>query len=236
MQPGIHSAATFGTVPPRSSYEPPDLTAAQAFDWSARLSLDVVRAHTKTNEIPTVTDEQLSLYRAVAIETAEKYTGLLLKGQRTITEPIEGPATPKPGRATYKHCLRYPVADGLVYLYGAIRHTFRVPPGSQTIHVPIQTGYLDLSNCCNPCSPGHHLNAGLMAAYLAGYASPDEVPDGVMHGCLLWVAWALQHPGDELVTATGNPKIVGGIQQGTNNIAMASGALEQWRLYNDSAI
>ena len=77
-------------VPQSPSNTEPPLQEGEtaAFDWSTRLSLDVIRSHTKTDDIPGVTDEQLALYRAAAIEAAERYTGLLLAGQRTITEPI----------------------------------------------------------------------------------------------------------------------------------------------------
>ena len=98
--------------------EPPIPEGTTAFDWSARLSIDAIRSHCKLDDVPGVTDEQLALYRAAAIEAAEKYTGLSLAGQRTVTEPIQGPAHPKPGKMSYKFTLKYPVADGMVYLYG----------------------------------------------------------------------------------------------------------------------
>jgi hypothetical protein len=89
-------------------------TETIAFDWIARLSIEAIRSHTKTDDIPGVTEQQLILYRAAAIEAAERYTGLLLAGSRTITEPIQGPRHPKPGKFTYRHDLKYPSADGYV--------------------------------------------------------------------------------------------------------------------------
>jgi hypothetical protein len=38
----------------------------------------------------------------------------------------------------------------------------QVSRGSRVIQVPIRTGIIDLSNCCDPCAE-HHLNAGMMA-------------------------------------------------------------------------
>jgi hypothetical protein len=235
----------FRDVPPRDPHVPPQTAIPAAFDWSARLSIDMIRSHTKTDDTPTVDNAQIDLYREAAIEAAEKYTALLLRGQQTIMEPIQSSVAPRHDRAahlygfiakpTYKHTLRYSVADGLVYLYGSVRHTFHVPPGSRTIHVPVVTGYLDLSNCCDPCA-SHHMNAGLMAMYLAGFSCPDAVPSGVVVGCLQFIAWCIEHPGDMLVTVMNKARLSSSGVQGTNNIALASGALEQWRLYDNEAL
>jgi|EndMetStandDraft_9_1072997.scaffolds.fasta_scaffold10603_2 hypothetical protein len=234
---------TFGQVPPPPQpgrpFEPDEVTK---FNWSDRLSIDAIRAHTKTDDIPGVTDEQLELYRQASLEAAEMFTGLLLAGQRTVIEPIEGPPAPKPGRMYYLHTLQYPVADGIVYLYGgssaADNRAFTVKPGSRTIKVPIATGFIDLSCPCHPCSTGHHLNGGMMAAYRAGFNCPADVPAGVVIGCLQYIAWIVEHPGDELMTQRNrkdNSTKIGGVS-GSNNIAMVSGALESWRLYDNEAI
>jgi hypothetical protein len=85
-------------VPPEQSSTPPIPEGpATVFDWSARLSIEAVRQHCKLDDTPGVADGQLILYRAAAIEAAERYTGLLLAGQRTVTEPIQGPSRPRPG-------------------------------------------------------------------------------------------------------------------------------------------
>lgn len=237
-------------VPP-PPVQPPPFGAGQstAFDWSERLSIDVIRNHTKTDDIPAVTDEQLALYRAAALEAAEFFTGQLLSGQRTMTEPVEAAPPSKVSKAaslshqalSYRYELRYPVADGLVYLYGGSHpsdnRVFRVAAGSRVIRVPITTGLVDTSNCCDPCA-NHQYNSGLMAAYKAGYESPDKVPAGIVLGCLQFIAWVVEHPGDELVTQRNrkdNSTKVGGVS-GSNNIAMVSGALETWRLYDEGAI
>jgi hypothetical protein len=219
------------SIPKPDPYAPPIPETEETFDWGGRLSLDMIRQHTKTGDTVTVTDEQLILYRAAAIEAAQLYTGFLLTGQRTVTEPIQGPPRSRPGKWTYKYTLKYPVADGMVYLYGAARHTFMVPPGSRVIDVPIRTGYLDLSNCCDPCS-SHFMNAGMMAAYLAGFSSPAAVPTSVVLGCLQYIAWVVEHPGDELLTMRNKEMSFSstGIQ-GSNNIALVSGALETWRVF-----
>jgi hypothetical protein len=96
-------------------------------------------------------------------------------------------------------------------------------------------GYLDLSNCCNPCSP--MMNDGLVAMYKAGYPSIADVPGGIVLGILQFLAWIVEHPGDELLTMRNRLDARGGAGvYGTNNIAMASGAIETWRIYDNEAI
>jgi hypothetical protein len=71
-------------------------------------------------------------------------TGLLFAGQRTVTDPIQGPAAPRPGKLTYRHKLRYPSAEGVIWLYGGIdNRRFNVRPGAHSINVPIFTGFID---------------------------------------------------------------------------------------------
>jgi hypothetical protein len=222
----------------RPPIEPDRLTK---FGWDKLLSMDMIRQHTKTDDVPGVTDDQLELYRASSIEAAELYTGMLLAGQRTVVEPVQGSPSQRPGKLTYKFRLRYPVADGMVYLYGgshpADNVTFTVPPGTRSIRVPVRTGLLDLSNCCDPCAT-HFLNRGMMVAYKAGFRCLEDVPRGIVVGCLQYIAWIVEHPGDELMTQRNrkdNSTKIGGVS-GSNNIAMVSGALESWRLYDNEAI
>jgi hypothetical protein len=76
------------------------------------------------------------------------------------------------------------------------------------------------------------MNAGMMAAYLAGFSSPAAVPTSVVLGCLQYIAWVVEHPGDELLTMRNKEMSFSstGIQ-GSNNIALVSGALETWRVF-----
>ncbi|TAI61585.1 hypothetical protein [Bradyrhizobium sp. Leo170] len=217
---------------------PPEAQQTIEFDWSGRLSLDTIRQHSKTDDVPGVTDEQLRLYRASAIEACERYTGLLLSGQRTVVEPVQGPASARPGKLTYRYRLQYPVADGIVYLYGspdpADNRAFRVLPGSRSIDVPIRKDYINLSNCCDPCATWH-LNGGMMIAYKAGYACVDDVPAGIVLGCLQYIAWVIEHPGDELMTQRNRIEARSVGVDGSNNVAWVSGALETWRIYDPEA-
>jgi hypothetical protein len=231
------------TVPPSPKYQPPFAAGeTKRLEWDARLSMDAIRVHIKAVDVPGVTDEQLQLYRDASIEAAEHYTGMLLACQRTVTEPIQGPAWVKYGQTTYRYVLQYPVADGIVYLYGgpspADNGAFRVKEGTRTIHVPIRTGQIDMSNCCDPCASPHHLNGGMLAAYRAGFKSVEVVPAGVVLGMLMYIAWAVEHPGDELLTQRNRVETRSGLAglQGSNNIAMVSGALELWRTFDNEAI
>lgn len=229
-----------GKMPVTDQKAPPFKVGAETMlDWDAYLSLDLIRAHTKTDDVPAVTDDQLRLYRKAAIEAAERYTGLLLAKQITVTEPLAGPRRPRPGKMTYRHTLQWPVADGRVYVYGGNtpdeNRTFMVPKNTRTINVPIRNGYLDLSNCCDPCAKWS-MNGDLLAFYRAGFACVEDVPTLVVLGCLQFVAWVIEHPGDEFLTTRNRLDAKSGGAYGSNNIAMVSGALETWRQVDPEAI
>jgi hypothetical protein len=50
-----------------------------------------------------------------------------------------------------------------------------VPIGGRRIEVPIVKDFIDLSNCCDPCS-NWNLNGGMMAAYKARFARAMTCP------------------------------------------------------------
>jgi len=57
-------------------------------------------------------------------------------------------------------------------------------------------------------------------------------------GCLQFIAWVVEHPGDELLTMRNkldSSNTAGGVH-GIANVALISGALEQWRQYDPEAI
>jgi hypothetical protein len=231
---------TISAEPPKDRFEPPlSVGKTTSFAWAERLTIDIIRQHTKTDDVPGVSDEMLELYRQAAVEAAEHYTGALLIGQKIVTEPIQGPSQLRFGKLTYKHVLKYPVSDGIVYLYGSSNangnRTMRITPNTRTLRVPIFTGFIDLSNCCDPCS-SHFLNAEMMAAYKAGYSCPADVPMGVVLGMLQFIAWVIEHPGDQLLSLRNREDSSTKGAMGTSNIALASGALETWRQYDDEAI
>jgi hypothetical protein len=230
-----------GTVPNRPLDAPPfPIGTDVRFDWEARLGIDFIRSHAKIDDIPSVTDGQLRLYRSAALESAEQYTGLLLSGTRTVTEPIEGPSRMRPYSTHYTHHLQFPVADGYVYLYGGTHVNdnivFNVLPGTRKIKVPIRKDLIDTTNCCDPCAR-HSVNGGMLAAYKAGYKSVEDVPTTAVLGMLQFISWCIEHPGDELLTQRNRVETRAGLAglQGSNNIAMISGALETWRTMDPEA-
>jgi hypothetical protein len=80
------------------------------------------------------------------------------------------------------------------------------------------------------------MNANMMAAYKAGFSCPDDVPTLVVLGCLQFITWVIQHPGDEILTVRNRRDARSEGAQGTNNIAIASGALESWRLVDFDSV
>lgn len=208
-------------------------------DLEKLLTLSLIRTHTKTDDVPHVTDEQLRLYRAAAFEAAEKYTGRIFSELRVIQEPLSRKAH-KRWRHSYTHRLRHPSADGIVYIYGAPYgqgdRQVNIGPGGREIQMPVLHGAFDDRSCCGGSGGGNQLNYGMMAMYRAGVSCAESVPSGIIVGCLKFIAWMVANPGDEIMTvrnraSQGEMGIIG-----TNNGAWASGAIEQWRIHVDGAI
>lgn len=203
------------------------------------LPMDLIRTHTKTDDIPQVTDEQLNLYRRTALEAAEQYTGFLLSGQKHITEEPRSARIRDRNRGFFTHTTQYPFATTEAYLFGSRNQgenrMLRVSPGSNTVRIPVLFDNINMENCCNPCSTSG-INLGMQLMYTAGYKCASEVPAGIILGMLKYIAWNIMHPGDEIMTVRNSTtKETSGIT-GTNNTAWASGAIEQWRQYVNGAV
>jgi hypothetical protein len=209
--------------PPQGSYEP--------FDWAGRLSMEMVREHTRTDDIPGVSDEMLKLYRQASIESAEFYTGMLLRGKKTLIETLHLPQNWS--RSFYRHQFRYQVAeDGFAYMYGrSINMSLPVVAGQQSIRIPRMAHIPDFTNCCNPCS-----TSDMKIMYWAGYSCPDKVPAGIVMGCLQYIAWMVEHPGDELLAMRNRLDASAAGVKGNSNVPLVSGALETWRQYDPECI
>lgn len=199
-------------------------------DLEQVLPLEMIREHTKTDDTPSVSDAQLSLYRQAAFEACELYTGLIFTHSKVVREPVASEY--KRGfRRVRKHRLKYAPVDGVIYLYGGgllQPVPVYVTENGREITIPILQEALDASSCCNPCSMGGE-NFGIKAMYLTGISCADDVPAIAKMGCLKYIAWAVQNPGDVIMTVrnragSGEAGIVG-----TNNGAWASGAIEEWR-------
>lgn len=210
-------------VPP---YPLPDVT----LDLEAILPLELIREHTKTDDTPSVTDTQLSLYRSAAFEACELYTGMVFTNARVVREPVASHNN-RGFRRVRKLHLRYAPIDGYVYMYGGGIYQpvqVAVQPGRKTITIPIVQEALDASSCCRPCSTGGE-NFGMSVMYRTGIVDIGKIPAIVKVGCLKYIAWAVKNPGDVLQSVRGKDSSQGQGIIGTNNGTWASGALEDWR-------
>lgn len=201
--------------------------------------ISLIRTHTKSDDVPYVTDEQLVLYRKTAFEAAEKYTGFLFTQQRAVTENVSRKSGRR-WRDSYTHRLRYPSADGRVYLYGSRdgigNRMIDIGAGERNIRIPVQSGAFDLGSCCDPCRSDRDVNYGWKVLYKAGINCKDDVPAGIVMGVLKMVAFLMMNAGDEILTVRNREQAESTGIIGTNNAAWASGAIEQWRIYVDDAI
>lgn len=213
---------------------------AGAHDLEVMLPLSMIRDHTKTNDIPSVTDTQLILYRRAAVEAAQAYTGLLLTERRSIQEAIapDGKSAYTRRRPQRKITVRHAFADPVAYIYG----TAGTPPravnvnvGSRKAIVPILHGEFEINNCCDPCGKGRYSD---MIQYSAGFQCLTQVPAVLVLGCLKYITHVMENPGDIVVaTNEAGGKASGqiGLSQSANP-AVASGAIELWRSVDGGAI
>ena len=131
--------------------------------------------------------------------------------------------------------LQYPSSDGIVYLYGNGQNPeiLHITPNSRKVKFPNRFFFSpDMSNCCNPCSVATN---GIRIMYKAGFSCAEKVPTGILLGILQFVAWTVEHPGDEVLSMRNTLSARGGALIGTNNIALVSGALESWRQFDPEA-
>lgn len=214
---------------------PPMFPESSRFDLEQLLPMALIRAHTKTNDIIRVTDEQMKLYRQAAFEAAELYTGLLLQKLHTIEEPVILPRTiVHDMRKQYKMRLKYPAGDDYVYIVGpGLREMIPAMKGKRKLIMPNLFHSHDFMACCNPCNNGSMVASTIFkAVYRTGYTCAEDIPAGIKLGMLKYIAWNVENPGDIFQSVRGNTNRGTGAQDGTNNAAWASGALEHWIMYN----
>lgn len=220
------------------THEPPASGAVAAFDMENLLPLSIVREHTKTDDIPTVTDTMLMLYRSTAFQAAEKYTGAQLTGTTTLVESVTLPNT---ASSRYRRTNTFPfmssraAGSSVAWLYG---HKNRAPVqlslvvGARRHMLPLIMYEFGLG-CCNPCADIPTMSL----LYTAGYGCEADVPDLIKLGVLKYIAHALENPGD-VVSATNE---AGGSTSGYSlstgaDPALASGAINIWRSAMGGAI
>lgn len=213
--------------------DPPILEGAK-FDREKILPLALIRQHTKSDDVVRVPDTLLSLYRDAALSAAEQYTGMLFTEQKVITQDASSKRDLTAGhrwKGSFKLRLKYPTSDGILYLYGGKGtpevHKIVTEPGAAEVVIPINHFALDMTPCCgDPC--GRPANAGRMLMYRAGFVCETDIPPQIAMGCLKYIAWQIENPGDEasgrVDQSTSNP------QAGRNNASWQSGAIEEWRI------
>lgn len=203
--------------------------ASVSHDMELVLPISMIREHTKTDDVATVSDAQLVLYRKAAVETAEEYTGLLIGSKRPITEPVLQPNVGYQ-RQTFVHNTRFSFADPLAYYFG-LRNmpttTLQVPVGAQSVILPIMSSAFGM-DCCNPC-PTVATMGQLM--YMAGYGCEADIPARFVVGALKYIAHLIENPGDMVRASDRQMTGLAG-----NNPALASGAIDIWRTIKPDAI
>lgn len=210
------------------------------FDLEELVPIELIRTHTKTDDVPHVTDEQLRLYRKTAFESAMQYSGLYLGKKVQIIEAakirVSRTGFAQHRRRHRKHKLDYPAAEPVVYVWSnnsASRTTLHIDTGTRIVLLPIHQIENPLASCCSPCGNEFDQRSTLQLMYVAGYSCVDDVPAGIVLGILKYIAWSVMRPGDELLTIRNRTSVEEGGLRGTNNAAWASGALELWMQYND---
>lgn len=213
------------------------LSAKEAWDFEKVLPLADIRVHTKTDDVPAVTDTQLRLYRKAAFEAAQEYTGLLFMGQRIITEDVTPPQVTQLWDAQnpyFTHRLQYAIAQNFLWYYGlkAMRPQ-RVPMLIGATEVKLQRQFDSFGlGCCNPCGGSH-----AKILYVAGYGCEEDLPATLLLGVLKYIAHVVENPGDVVVAQNTSGGRADGVGVGqAANPAWASGAIEMWRTLKKDAV
>ena len=219
------------------SQQPP----AQSIEEALPLSL--IRRHCKIDDYLGVPDGQLELYRSAAVEAFESYTGRMLGPVRNIRQVVAHPrwtSIVQAARGRTMCGLSHPSTDGLLLLeYGGKTQMVNITPGRMEFEWPITFAkptdvwtfpfpVAALVNQCDTCGNG----AGQPLPYVSYRTGGAALSPGVVVGCLKYIAWQYQHPGDELATVGDRyARVSSGGQQGSNNALVGSGAYAEWRRY-----
>ena len=194
-------------------------------DLDEYLPLALIRSHCKCDDTPNVTDTQLTFYRDVAFEQAELFTGKFWGGPKDIIEKVSRPQLDLIRRRTGRIRIHHIPIDGIVRLVGAgYNAIFVLDAGTTAINLSSRentwSGPGGMENCCSPCSPNQpsYTLEFPSWAYTTGVKCAKDVPAGIKLGCLMFIAWAMENPGD-----INEPDCI-----------RASGALNQWKNYKRS--
>jgi hypothetical protein len=228
----------------RVVYEQPTL---ENDDIEKILSLDLVKVHCKIDDLPGITDSQLSLYRQASLEAAELYTGRKWVRRERIEQDIKSPRFRTVAQAAIARLrveLDYLPINGIVNVYGTgsqptfwlngmimpfmrqdYYSTIKLGPNIQSFEM--QNDHMFYSAGITPnCSQfdRQFVQEGIKAVYIAG--PPEKVPAGIILGALKYIAWSIENPGDQFV-----PMVIRqvGVTTVSNDPAISSGAIDEWR-------
>lgn len=205
---------------------------AEPYDLEKILSIELIREHTKTDDVLGVTDQQLELYRKAALEAASSYTGFLLTGRKIIQEDVVLPEVSYRPRFEYEnqtgfeHKTKYLVSDNYVFYYGVRGQRparVMVKPDTNLLLLPKSHFSFGL---CHPESKGTAL-----VQYVAGFSCEENIPGAVALGALKYITHVMMNPGDntQVTNLAGTLASSGVNLEQANNPAWASGAIEIWR-------
>lgn len=184
----------------------------------ALLPLDLVRAHTKTDDVPHVTDDQLRLYRQAAFEAAQLYTGVELVGPEFITQNIP----PYEGRVRTV-MLEQPAIDGIITLSeGPSSTVLAIAPGATHVRIAPDLRFIGGGSggpgCTDTC--GSMISGGAFIRYRARKACEPSMQADVKVGCLQFIGWLIGNPGDNTDVRSAAD---------VRSASRASGAINTWR-------
>lgn len=228
--------------------------AKASFTQEDVLPISLIRQHCKIDDIGRVSDILLSLYRSSAFEAAELYTGRIWFGTRRIIQPITSPkfrTVSQAGVARFKVELDYMPIGGYVEIEGFndqaafwfmdmpfntapryTSHSITLPPNHQAFYVRSDQVFMNMSSDCD-CDASYS-NKDMTATYNAGITRSEEIPAGMKIGALKYIAWTVEHAGDDFVPVVAQGRTVGisgGNVVGSNDALVGSGAIDDFRRY-----
>ena len=194
-------------------------TQSERADPEKILSIQMIREHTKTDDVPSVLNAQLELYRQAAIEAAERYTGYLLAERQVVmdTVPLPRYSIVRPMPDYILHYTKYTFAKNTAFWLSSMGSSVTVVGvhvNQKTIRLPID--HLCMMDGCSGCEMKPY-PAGQLT-YYAGFSCEADIPALIKLGMLKYIAHTIMHAGDAM-------------KEDLNNPAVDSGAVEIWRSF-----
>ena len=173
------------------------------------------------------------MYRAAALEAAQRYTGLWVVGRRWVKEILKAPSRRDRFRPVRSRLPWYPT-DGVVYISGPNYQNgaMSVDPRSHGINLQPLAHPEGFYNCCDPCSK--FLTEPDAASYYTGFKTCSGIPTGIALGAIRYIAYQIANPGDIDNSLDGAGKV--STRMAANNAIVASGAAAEWDLYRSGLV